>query len=480
MNSRIFLSIDEISLDFRNPRLEESQNQKEALSSMLKNQKDKIYTLAVDILEKGLNPSENIIIKKENELYIVLEGNRRITSLKLLKNPELLSDIDEDLYKKFTKLHEEFIRKPIDKIECVNIKNEDEALYWINLKHTGENKGKGTVPWTTTQQQLFQVRYQKKTSREINILNFIEKYGVFNGSYKNKLGNIPLTSLKRLLSDPKVRKTIGIEFRGDNNTLFPINGRKLEEAIKFLEEISKDFISKKIKVTDIYTKEDRALYISKVKDKIQEKQENVDLNSITKETTTTLSSNPVTEKKKIVLNEDNNTSNSLDQKNLLFKKSENKNFKSYPTTKIRKYLIPTTFRLRINSQRINNIFKELKIIDIETYPNSVAILFRVFLELSLDKIIERKKLLSSNNMKLVHKLEAVKNYMKKNKIMNKEELKIINIVISTKDHLFSIATLNSYVHNEKHSPTSNDLKTHWDNFEVFIEKIWYEIEGEDY
>jgi len=61
-------------------------------------------------------------------------------------------------------------------------------------------------------------------------------------------------------------------------------------------------------------------------------------------------------------------------------------------------------------------------------------------------------------------------------MMDREELKIINTVISTKDHLFSITTLNNYIHNKSHSPTSNDLKTHWDNFEIFIEKIWDEVE----
>ncbi|MCS5421873.1 MULTISPECIES: hypothetical protein [Psychrilyobacter] len=472
MKNKILLDVDKIGLDFRNPRLEESQSEFESLKSMLKNQKDKIYPLALDILERGLNPSENIITTKKNGKYIVLEGNRRITSLKLLKNPKLIENIDINLFKRFTRLHKKFMENPIEKIECINFENEKDALYWIDLKHTGENKGKGVVSWTTQQQQLFQGRYKNETSKEINVLKLLEKYGTFNESYKNKLGNIPLTNLNRLLSDPDIREVIGINFK--NNNLFLKEDKKIEKTIEYLEEIGKDLMDKKIKVGDIYTKEKRVDYISKVSSRIKEKDSSGENRQSVQ--------NPLVKNNQIILDENEKKAIELNDSNKKVPPVENnleifsKKTKSYPTTKARKYLMPITFRLKIESQRINNIFRELKTIEIDKYPNSVGILFRVFLELTLDWIIDKKKLTGHSDIKLVKKLEVVRNYMRENKLMDREELKIINTVISTKDHLFSITTLNNYIHNKSHSPTSNDLKTHWDNFEIFIEKIWDAVE----
>jgi len=361
MKNKILLDLDKIGLDFRNPRLEESQSEIESLKSMLKNQKDKIYPLALDILERGLNPSENIITTKKNGKYIVLEGNRRVTSLKLLRNPKLIENIDVNLFKRFTRLHKKFMKNPIDKIECINFENEKDALYWIDLKHTGENKGKGIVSWTTQQQQLFQGRYKNETSKEINVLKLLEKYGNFNDSYKNKLGNIPLTNLNRLLSDPNIREVIGINFK--KNDLFLREDKKIEKTIEYLEEIGKDLMDKKIKVGDIYTKEKRVDYISKISSRIKEKGSSEESRQSTQR--------PLVRNNQIILNADEKKGvESNDLTKIIHMRENNlkplyKKPNSYPTTTTRKFLIPVPFRLKIKPQRINNIFTELKTIDIK-------------------------------------------------------------------------------------------------------------------
>src|SRR5690606_29740542 len=51
----------------------------------------------------------------------------------------------------------------------------------------------------------------------------------------------------------------------------------------------------------------------------------------------------------------------------------------------RKALIPSRLKLTIGQHRINRIYFELRKLDVEEFVNSVAVMFRVFIELSVDQ-----------------------------------------------------------------------------------------------
>lgn len=76
---------------------------------MVEDQEDKLYSLVDDIVTNGLSPVDLIIVtpSEDNSKYTVLEGNRRITSLKLLNNPTLIDDKYASLRKKFQKLQKD-------------------------------------------------------------------------------------------------------------------------------------------------------------------------------------------------------------------------------------------------------------------------------------------------------------------------------------------------------------------------------------
>ena len=52
---------------------------------------DKLYELAKDITEHGLDPSKRLIVFKEKGKYIDGDGNRRVTVLKALETPDLIN-----------------------------------------------------------------------------------------------------------------------------------------------------------------------------------------------------------------------------------------------------------------------------------------------------------------------------------------------------------------------------------------------------
>lgn len=103
------IKLTSLFVNTENYRFEPLSSQKEAIDKMVEDQGDKLYSLVDDIVTNGLSPVDLIIVtpNEDNNKYIVLEGNRRITSLKLLNNPTLIDDKYISLRKKFQKLQKE-------------------------------------------------------------------------------------------------------------------------------------------------------------------------------------------------------------------------------------------------------------------------------------------------------------------------------------------------------------------------------------
>jgi len=81
--------VSTLQLDVNNPRIRYSNanlNQTQIMKLLIEN--EKIYELAKKISEEGYFVGEEPIICIENDKKVVLEGNRRVASLKLLQNPK--------------------------------------------------------------------------------------------------------------------------------------------------------------------------------------------------------------------------------------------------------------------------------------------------------------------------------------------------------------------------------------------------------
>lgn len=75
---------------------------------MKNDQSEKICNLSKNIVNNGmLNPSELVIVtpsESDKKIYFVLEGNRRVTALKILSNPSLIATSHASYYKRIKEL----------------------------------------------------------------------------------------------------------------------------------------------------------------------------------------------------------------------------------------------------------------------------------------------------------------------------------------------------------------------------------------
>jgi len=441
------IPVKNLLLDVNNPRHDILENQKDAIREMIVDQHDKLINLARDIVEQGINPSElTIVTPDENDPkeYIVLEGNRRVVAIKLLNDPSLAKLGEKpSVIKFFEESSQKFIDNQFTKLSCVIFESRDDATHWIELKHTGENKGVGVVGWDSEAVARFRQRLGKP-SLALQVVEFVKKNAKLDETEKEGLDKIRLTNVARLVNDPDIRNALGISVdKGDIVSEIPP-----EEVIKGLTKIVTDISDKDFTVNDIRHKKDREEYLKKItKNDLPSKSTKIvepwRLDSLPVGAEVTPSSAATTSMKK-----------------------------SVPLSSNRKTLIPPRCILRINHPRINKIYKELRGLEVDDYPNACAVMLRVFLELSLEEYAKNKGIAFPNDAKLFKKLQMIADYLENNNIMTKSALKSVRVACSSTDALFSTNTLNAYIHNKDFSPKSKYLKDTWDSMQSFLEAMW--------
>ena len=458
------LNITELLLNPMNPRFDPVKHQTEVIAAMIEDQQDKLLSLAKHISDFGLNPTDIILIQSLGSQWLVREGNRRITALKLMNEPDLIPDGYPKLKREFQKLNAILESELVGNIPCVIISDEALANEWIRLKHTGENKGSGTVGWDGQQTSRFSLQVSGKPDIRIVFLDYLRALPEIPIEFKERFSEIKKTNFDRLMGDPDVRALLGVSNEGGNLTL--IDGVN-EYLIAALYDLAFD----DLRVGSIYYKEDRKKYIESLRARVQKGDSIFDAMSIDSEATPTANS------------EDSDTINSHDNPHSISDSSlpdtsepsmnhnTNNRGQSYPIN--RKTLVPAQHRLTITHARITKIFNELKRIDVNDYPNAVAVLFRVFIELSADCYISAKGLTSVNvDSKLSAKIEAVASDLERNAIMTNHELRSARQMASSQTQNNSVKTFHAYVHNKDITPLSADVKTAWDDLWPFIENIW--------
>lgn len=441
------IKITNLSINVDNPRYESQQSQKAAIEMLVLEQKDKLFNLASDILEHGLNPLDMILVTPiDANRYMVLEGNRRVTALKILQNPQLINDDMQALRKRFERLIKGKDLSMLKSVKCVVIDDQAEANLWIKRKHAGQLDGRGTVSWDSLQIQRFEARSEGKASDVLQIIDYLITSDIVSSSIKSKLSSINTTNLERLISDPDIRKRLGISKSNGQLTSSFEQQNVVANLVKVIEDItSPDFSVKKI-----YNKEKRKQYIEELGIDIQ--------GTNIAENTWKFSE----------------TENEHDQETEVKATSSNK---KKVNNSQRSSLIPSKFQLPIDNPRISQIFTELKCTSMRNSPNAVSVLFRVFLELTIDNFLNNHGLNkdghpASEEQNLIGKCSKVMNYLHQKDLISKEKLKGIQNELKDSTSIFSIESLNAYVHNMHFSPKEDNLRVGWDNVEPFFEVVW--------
>ncbi|MDM1506451.1 hypothetical protein HX079_11575 [Myroides odoratimimus] len=403
-----------LRLDISNPRLSDTTkklNQNEIIEYLVEN--EKVYDLALSIISNGYFLNEQPIILKEGGKYHVLEGNRRVAACKILINPDLIkSSVRKNRIKELLKNYD---LNNILKLECIISPSREDADVMIINRHTG---GSSVEKWDKTKQDRFlynrftlgetiEEMAKKLPISKAEIKNSLKRYNVYkelsnldiNESINKALldeTTFNMTNVERAYQFKEGMEFMGFEFDENNFTL--VKKLPKEEFEKRMSKIAIDVIEGRINSRKLNNEKDKTKYFEEL------------WNSGNFDST-------------IVPSTSYNETKETDSEEI--KPQENKEKKDDIKKKKQKVsltkIMEANVFLESGINRIDEIFYELKSLNVKNNPNSVAVLFRSYLDMLSYQFLKQTKGLESLKIEMIekYKIENDKKFVKIKKSLSK-------------------------------------------------------------
>lgn len=519
------ISLDQIKLDQENVRFgnDVAQNQREAIKLMLSNPEDakKILRLAEHIVENGLDPTELQLVTPDDEgNFIVLEGNRRLTALKLLQRPDLCPA--DRGYKGFLKAHHNLPNGVPESLQCSVVPTRADGDLWIELKHTGENRGAGRVGWDSDIRDERRARQTGIESIGRQIRNLIvENQHIFTNKAALDVFEVDVTTLTRIFSSTLGQTTFRLKV--ENKTLNP--QLPLDQIAPALEFMLDMFVSHGYNVNDVRKYEnqvvtlghippeilpDRLAEAAKVKAKPIQPDVVNDGSRAGENTNGTTAGGHTTDgnasphgAKELEAKPDGggatrpgvaqapqpggtNPDKPNGADNVKPAPQTPPGIRAKPQARARKYLTP--WSLKISNSRINAIYNELRVVlRVDECPNAVAITFRVFVETTCDEYARIQKEAGkpvlrwdtnqelrggASGDKLVMKVQSVVKHLEAEKKLAAAAAKAIFKRATSYDQPGSVDHFNLFVHGTYSAPLPSELKDIAEEYQPMLAAIW--------
>lgn len=444
------IPVSDLLLDQKNARLgEEQASQQATIHALAQQQGRRLVKLAESIVERGLDIAQPFTVVATGDKkrgYVVLEGNRRTLALKALETPTIVqSALAQGDFKKLVALSARFTANPIEEVECALYEPQEEAqaIAFVISRHGGAQDGAGLVEWDSDEKDRFLARHGATARRSYSgqVLEFIDEV---DGPSTSKTR--VTTTLQRLLKSSKIRSKLGLEVvDGELVSQFP-----KAEVAKGLRKIVDDLRSQRMRVPDLYDDDQRQAYIAtfsadELPDSSTKLPAPARLSDLPKGQTT-----PVAPKPK-----------------------PKKTTKAKPP---RSSVAASDAKINPTPQRLNSIYNELVTLNADQYPNAGSVLFRVFVELSVDDYIIRHTLMTDSdrrNQPLAKRMKTVNDHLLAASAIAKQlHTTIEHVANSTHGLAAGLTTLNQYVHNSYSFPKPSELRLSWDELQPFLEAIW--------
>lgn len=448
-----------------NPRLEPSMGEDEAISNMVANQNDKLFALASDIVEHGLNPLDVIGVypsETYSGYYEVGEGNRRICALKLLISPERIRNVNEYLYTKFVSLSKTYSAP--DSIEVGVFDDETSMQHWMEIRHMGEQNGKGLSKWNSVQK----ARYNRRQTGSDALLDFWDWMVSKKILSNEEISRVTKTNWHRILRD-KYFPFLKIQYDGKYFVL-PKDIDVFTERIKTIQQKldgqTVAIVYDQARIDDFFNLISDTLYGKPYQEVLDEEAEQVSFLSTENASDTNDDSESSISNAIFSKNINNNTDNSVDEASDSVPSSTNNSqtigrdiFNGCDT------IIPYGYSIRTENMRLNKIINELKRINADNFPNACGTLLRALFELSAKVFLEKEDGNDHTTTKFEQAIKGAANILQRQGRINGSQH---SAICSDIDNLRKI--FNGYMHNTEAYPSSEALKNFFKSHRAFIQE----------
>jgi hypothetical protein len=143
------LKTDNLHIDFKNPRLAEFNLRRASIEEVYKLLWDEmaLEEIVISILAHGFFETEPLLVVKEDDEMIVIEGNRRLSAVKIIRDEKIAAEILPERIKEKITLD---LRNQLNTLPVIELVSREEAWRFIGFKHIN-----GAAKWNSFAKAIY-------------------------------------------------------------------------------------------------------------------------------------------------------------------------------------------------------------------------------------------------------------------------------------------------------------------------------------
>ncbi|QUS42527.1 hypothetical protein RPMA_21990 [Tardiphaga alba] len=426
------IKLDALLVNRANDRHGELENETAAIAWLFNNFETHMRNLAKDLVASG-QVFEPPLVFPEGDHFILFDGNRRMTCLKLLLQPRRAPTIE--LQEFFAEQRSKWKGDFPTTVQCQIEQDRDRIDDILFRRHTGSQGGVGQSTWDDRMKSNFINRTGRGNG--FNAADEIEKRLAEAGMLPTK--KMPRSNINRLLSGESFRNRVGFTGAGGK---FEFTHDK-PVVLRALRRIAQDFASRDYVLGDIWDIDGKRSYL-----------DGLESEGVLPTAANSLASKPVAQdgEEQPAAKRPVPTKISRPQKRVSLIPNVN-------------YSIAWAGRLH----RHKAIWEELQFhLNLDDHANAISVLLRVLVELSVENYISQTKLATvSSNDTLARRVLRVTEDLKRAGKIDQKYFELLS-KFPQNDVLLSADTLNRYVHSPNFAPSPDHLRALWDWLSDFL------------
>ncbi len=409
-----------------------------------------------------LDPSQLPIVSKNKKgEYICLEGNRRLTALKAMTNPDLAKGTDS--YDGFSVLHKRFSALGISAVFCV-VMTRDEAFPWIQMRHDKGLLGIGALNWDAVARAR-SLQQQGKIDRWIRVIEFLGENGVDTDPILDRIEG-KVTTVDSLFQSSAMKTVLGITF-GKNGALEVAEVDK-KAAVKLFSNLLDEMGKETFTIARLRTVNQQQEFLEPFRSL------GFARNASAPDAASDLDADSD------VLGDENEAGTT--PKRAPPQPLSSAGARSLPS-RPRKVLAEKG--LRIRDKNLNAFYSELRKLNVEKHPHSAAVMIRVFLEKATYVFLTTMKVpcngkghSSWDDAQLKWMVEAALGKLDpQDKMKDLKPARDIKNAGKSLPH--TLDTLNQYVHTALPVPGPVEILKTWDALHPYFSRMFEMIESQE-
>jgi len=453
--------LSELRLDERNYRTGPVSSQREAILAIIADQKQKLVNLAKDILEMGgISPGEPLWVYRDTSAsgtYIVVEGNRRVTALKLMENPALAdgTTVERD----FRALAPRFAAHPIREVTATVFSTYDAAAPWRRRRHLSPGSGVGLEGWKTLAKARADRDHGDKARRVLSVVEYLQDDSEEWQQIEMAL-DPKWTTVERVLNAEPMKTELGINIDTKTGQVSFENGNEAAGR-KLLRAILGTMATTGFEFAEIEKAGHREAFLDRFSGMSVK---------ATPPPRTPLGARPRLNLPQLGASSSPPSATPKPKQ----KADIGKRQTLAPTTSARSFVV--------HGARLNGIYSECRKLKVLKNENAAALLLRVFIELSTEALLSEKKVTIPHKygkagktnwddigIPLVAKVQIALDMLDPNKA---KEFQAVRLGLDENSHgVASINILHGYFHNRKLTPEASNVMKAWDIWEPYLSAL---------